>query len=159
MELIPLFEQLNGHGAEVVQGGLYGRRAAGDLPPLLIMAAVFAAGAVGTGFLNAMGADAWSTLKRLVGRAAATRRHDMPPSIILEIKFDDCEVILRPIADGPDLPERLDKAMSRPEEIGRAYARRGLRCTGNVLRPLNTGDASRRARCVGEQPVTLVREA
>lgn len=80
----PLMEELNGDGVEVVLGGHFQRRAAGDLLPILIMAVAFAAGAVRTGFLNAMGADAWATLMRVVARTSGTRRYGTPPSIGLD---------------------------------------------------------------------------
>lgn len=117
-DIAALLADLNGHGAEVVRRGFYGRRSAGELSPALIMVAAIAAAAIGTGFLNAMGADAWAVLKRMVGRAAASRHNGEAPTIILNIEFDDCEVILRPIADSDDLPEKLDKALLRLEQIG-----------------------------------------
>jgi len=80
--------------------------------------ASFATGAIGVGFLNAMGADAWNALKRVVRRAATTQHQGRSPAIMIEIEFEDCNIVLWSLTDTSDLSVTLDKALQRLEGIG-----------------------------------------
>lgn len=114
----PLLADLRMEGVPITQRGVYRRRSIEELPPALWLIASFATGAIGVGFLNAMGADAWNALKRVVRRAATTRRHGRSPVIVIEIEFEDCNIVLWSLTDTSDLSVTLDKALQRLEEIG-----------------------------------------
>lgn len=117
-EIEPLLADLRMEGIDVVQQGVYSRRSIEELPPALWLIASFATGAIGIGFLNAMGADAWDALKRVVRRAAGTRHHGRAPVIMIEIEFEDCHIVLWSLSDTPDVPTTLDKALAHLEATG-----------------------------------------
>lgn len=114
----PLLADLRMEGVPITQRGVYGRRSIEELPPALWLIASFATGAIGVGFLNAMGADAWNALKRVVRRAATTQHQGRSPAIMIEFEFEDCNIVLWSLTDTPDLSVTLDKALQRLEGLG-----------------------------------------
>ena len=82
-ELERLLAEIRSSGIAVTRGGIYGRRSRKNLPPVLWLIASFAAGAVGTGFLNAMGADAWEALKKAIQQTRDRQGRSVAPTITL----------------------------------------------------------------------------
>lgn len=115
-ELDKLLAEIRSDGVQVTRSGIYGRRSLESLPPALWLIVSFAAGAIGTGFLHAMGADAWEALKRQVQRSESRQGHAIAPTVTLELKLEDFQVILRPLSSADNTFDALDEALERLEQ-------------------------------------------
>jgi hypothetical protein len=70
------------------------------------------------GLLEAIGADIWGSLKKVVDRAASTQHRGQRPDIMVGIDIGDRTMMLRGIKLDRDIDDQLDAALARLEELG-----------------------------------------